>query len=225
MHFLVGWDWQFVIERLFPKLLSASVITIEIALLSIIFGTIIGFIVALMKISHIGVLRIFGQLYTWVFRGIPLIVQLFIIYFGVSAAFAINLEAKTAAIVGISLCGGGYIAEIVRAAILSIDKGQMEAALSLGMTRSQALRRIIIPQTYLRLLPPMSNEYINLVKDTALASTITLAEMLRVAQTVATNAFKPFEAFITVGAFYLFITTVLTLAFGALERKLGARGK
>ena len=142
-----------------------------------------------------------------------------------SAAFAINLEAKTAAIVGISLCGGGYIAEIVRAAILSIDKGQMEAALSLGMTRAQALRRIIIPQTYLRLLPPMSNEYINLVKDTALASTITLAEMLRVAQTVATNAFKPFEAFITVGAFYLFITTVLTLIFGALERKLGARGK
>ena len=214
-----------MIERLFPKLLSASVITIEIAILSIIFGTIIGFIIALMKISHISVLRIFGQLYTWVFRGIPLIVQLFIIYFGVSAAFAINLEAKTAAIVGISLCGGGYIAEIVRAAILSIDKGQMEAALSLGMTRAQALRRIIIPQTYLRLLPPMSNEYINLVKDTALASTITLAEMLRVAQTVATNAFKPFEAFITVGAFYLFITTVLTLIFGALERKLGARGK
>ena len=200
-------------------------ITIEIAILSIIFGTIIGFIIALMKISHVSVLRIFGQLYTWVFRGIPLIVQLFIIYFGVSAAFAINLEAKTAAIVGISLCGGGYIAEIVRAAILSIDKGQMEAALSLGMTRAQALRRIIIPQTYLRLLPPMSNEYINLVKDTALASTITLAEMLRVAQTVATNAFKPFEAFITVGAFYLFITTVLTLVFGALERKLGARGK
>lgn len=224
MQFLADWDWGAVM-RVFPEILRGSYITLQLAASSIFFGTIIGFIIALMKISPFAPLRIFGQGYTWIFRGMPLIVQLFIIYYGIAAAFGINLGAKTAAIIGISLCGGAYIAEIVRAAILSIDKGQMEAALSLGMSRSQALKRIIIPQTYLRLLPPMSNEYINLVKDTALASTITLAEMLRAGQVFATNAYKPFEAYLTVGVFFLFITTVLTVLFNLLERKLEARGK
>lgn len=224
MEFFANWDWSAVI-RVFPEILKGSVITIQLAVSSIFFGTIIGFLIALMKISPFTPLRILGQGYTWIFRGMPLIVQLFIIYYGIAAAFGINLGAKVAAIIGISLCGGAYIAEIVRAAILSIDKGQMEAALSLGMSRGQALKRIIIPQTYLRLLPPISNEYINIVKDTALASTITLAEMLRAGQVFANNAYKPFEAYLTVGFFFLFITTVLTLSFNFLERKLEARGK
>ena len=118
------------------------------------------------------------------------------------------------------MCGGAYIGEIIRAGIQSIDKGQMEAALSLGMSYSQAMRRIIIPQTYRRLIPPMGNEFITLLKDTSLVSVITMVELLRTAQIYASSHFKPFEMYITAGLIYLLLTTFFTVTFGKLENKL-----
>lgn len=218
----VDWDWS-VVYQVLPYLLKATLITLQLAVTSILIGTVIGLVIALMKISRFTVLRRFGQFYTWFFRGIPLLVQLFVIYYGLAAFLHIDMQAKTAAIIGISLCGGGYIAEIIRAGILSIDHGQMEAALSLGMTREQALRRIIIPQTYLRLLPPLGNEFINLIKDTTLASVITVAELLRVAQVHVGDTFKPFEIYFTAAIIYLLLTTILTAGLTYMEKKLGAK--
>lgn len=213
------WDWAYTM-KMFPVLLQASVITIELAIKAIIFGSCIGLVVALMKISKIKVLNYLGSVYTWVFRGIPLLVQLFIIYFGIAMAFQIYMEPMFAATLGISLCGGAYIAEIIRAGIQSVDKGQMEAAISLGMNKWQAMFRIILPQTYRRLIPPMGNEFITLLKDTALASTITVTELLRTAQLYSGSSFKPFELYISAAVIYLLMTTFFTMTLGALESKL-----
>lgn len=219
----VDWDWE-VIGQTLPYLLKASVTTIELAVISIFFGLIIGLIVALMKISNIKILNIVGQLYTWIFRGIPLLVQLFLIYFGLSAALGIDLDSYTAAVIGISICGGAYIAEIIRSGILSIDSGQMEAALSLGMNRRLAMRKIIIPQTHRRLIPPLGNEFINLIKDTALASTITVTDLLRTAQIYSGALYKPFEMYVTAAVIYLILITVITTGLSFVERRLAKKG-
>lgn len=219
----VDWEWSVIIQTL-PYLLKATVTTVKLAVISIFFGVIIGLIVALMKISHIKILNLIGSFYTWVFRGIPLLVQLFLIYFGLSAALGIDLKSFTAAVIGISICGGAYIAEIIRSGILSIDSGQMEAALSLGMTRQMAMRKIIIPQTYRRLIPPLGNEFINLIKDTALASTITVTDLLRTAQVYSGALYKPFEMYVTAAVIYLILITGITTALGYCEKKLAKKG-
>lgn len=218
----INWDWEFVIQT-FPYLLRAAVTTIELAVMSISIGVVIGLFVALMKISKIKILNIIGQIYTWIFRGIPLLVQLFLIYYGLSAALGIDLDSYTAAVIGISICGGAYIAEIIRSGILSIDSGQMEAALSLGMNNKMAMRKIIIPQTYRRLIPPLGNEFINLIKDTALASTITVTDLLRTAQLHAGSSFKPFEMYLSAAVIYLFLITFLTVGLSFVEKNLAKK--
>ena len=219
----VDWDWDVIIQTL-PYLLKATITTIELAVISIFFGLIIGLIIALMKISSIKIFNIVGSLYTWIFRGIPLMVQLFLIYFGLSAALGIDLDSFTAAIIGISICGGAYSAEIIRSGILSIDNGQMEAALSLGMNRRMAMQKIIIPQTYRRLIPPLGNEFINLIKDTALASAITVTDLLRTAQIYSGSLYKPFEMYVTAAVIYLILITVITTLLSFVERRLAQKG-
>ena len=219
----VDWDWDVIIQTL-PYLLKATITTIELAVISIFFGLIIGLIIALMKISSIKIFNIVGSLYTWIFRGIPLMVQLFLIYFGLSAALGIDLDSFTAAIIGISICGGAYNAEIIRSGILSIDNGQMEAALSLGMNRRMAMQKIIIPQTYRRLIPPLGNEFINLIKDTALASAITVTDLLRTAQIYSGSLYKPFEMYVTAAVIYLILITVITTLLSFVERRLAQKG-
>lgn len=215
---MTDFDMNIVIERL-PILLDASLKTIELTIWAIIFGTLIGLIVALVKISGNKLLFLLGSLYTWIFRGIPLLVQLFIIYYGLPS-LGIEFTAQQAAVIGLSLCGGAYIAEIIRAGIQSIDKGQMEAAYSLGMSWSMAMFRVIIPQSFKRLLPPMGNEFIALLKDTSLVAVISMVELLRAAQTQASATFKPFEMYLTAGFIYLILTTVFTMVFKKLEEKL-----
>ena len=211
-------DFDIVISRL-PILLNATVKTIELTLLAIFFGTLIGLTVALIKISRNKPLALLGSLYTWVFRGMPLLVQLFIIYYGLPSV-GIEFTAQQAAVIGLSLCGGAYIAEIIRAGIQSIDTGQMEAAYSLGMSWRQAMFRIIIPQSLKRLVPPMGNEFITLLKDTSLVAVISMVELLRAAQTQASATFKPFEMYVTAGVIYLILTTVFTVLFKKLEEHL-----
>lgn len=205
--------------RIMPLFLKGAVTTVELASLGITFGTLIGLFIALAKISNNILLNYFGRFYTWVFRGIPLLVQLIFIYYAL-AEVGLQFTAFQSAVIGISLCGGAYIAEIIRAAILSIDKGQMEAALSLGMTYAQAMRRIIIPQTYRRLIPPMGNEFITLTKDTSLASAITMVEILRQAQLNAASDFRPLENYAAAALLYLALTTIFTVVFNKVENKL-----
>ncbi|HHW06420.1 MAG TPA: amino acid ABC transporter permease [Clostridia bacterium] len=202
-----------------PVLLKGMVMTIQLAVLAILFGTIIGLLIALMKIDHRPWLNKIGGLYTWFFRGIPLLVQLIFLYYGLPA-IGIVLTPYAAAVIGLSLCGGAYIAEIIRAGIQSIEKGQMEAALSLGMTYGQAMRRVIIPQTYRRLLPPMGNEFITLLKDVSLVSVITMVDLLRSAQLLNQTYFRPFELYATVAVIYLILTSIFTVIVGYMEKKL-----
>ncbi len=211
-------DLAYII-RVLPLLLKGAVTTVELAVLAIIFGTLIGLVIALAKIAPYPLLNILGRIYTWVFRGIPLLVQLIFIYYALPAV-GIEFTSFQAAVIGMSLCGGAYIAEIIRSGILSIDKGQMEAALSLGMTYAQAMRRVIIPQTYRRLIPPMGNEFISLTKDTALVSSIAMTELLRQAQLRAAADFKPMEMYFAAAVLYLVLTTFFTLVFSKLESKL-----
>jgi len=199
-------------------LLKGVAITLELAVIAITVGSFIGLTIALMKISRNKIFNLIGGFYTWFFRGIPLIVQLFFLYYGLPSV-GIVLTPFSAAVIGLSLCGGAYIAEIIRAAIQSIEKGQMEAALSLGMTHSQAMRRIIIPQTYKRLLPPMGNEFITLLKDVALVSVITMVDLLRSAQLLNQTYFKPFELYGAVTILYLMLTSAFVLLVGYLEKK------
>lgn len=209
---------SYILKNL-PILLKGAVVTVELAALSITLGTFVGLGIALMKISKMRILKYLGQFYTWIFRGVPLLVQLIFIYLALPSV-GIEFTAFQAAVIGMTLCGGAYIAEIIRAGILSIDKGQMEAALSLGMTYVQAMRRVIIPQTYRRLIPPMGNEFITLTKDTALVSAITVTELLRRAQLVVASDFRPFEMYFTAAVIYLILTTFFTVVFNKIENKL-----
>jgi len=211
-------DFTVVLARM-PLFIKGALMTVQLTFFAIIFGTMIGLVVALAKIVKFPLLNFVAGLYTWVFRGIPLLVQLFIIYYGLPS-IGIEFSPYQAAIISLSICGGAYIAEIIRAGIQSIDKGQMEAAYSLGMSWTQAMFKIIIPQAYRRLIPPMGNEFITLLKDTSLVSVISMVELLRTAATQASSSFKPFEMYITAGIIYLLLTTFFTVAFGRLESKL-----
>lgn len=205
-----------------PLLIKGSVITIELTVLAIVFGTIIGLLIALCKVSRVKALNSFGKFYTWIFRGVPLLVQLIFIYYALPD-LGLEFDPMEAAVIGLSMCGGAYIAEIIRAAILSIDKGQMEAALSLGMSYFQAMRRVIIPQTYRRLVPPLGNEFITLMKDTALVSAISMTELLRQGQLISAVDFRSLEIYAAVAVMYLLMTTVFTLALSKVEDMLAVR--
>lgn len=202
-----------------PLLMKGSIITIELTSMAIVFGTIIGLLIALCKVSENVFLRSLGKLYTWIFRGIPLLVQLIFIYYALPD-LGLEFSPMEAAVIGLSMCGGAYIAEIIRAAILSIDKGQMEAALSLGMTYSQAMKRVIIPQTYRRLIPPLGNEFITLMKDTALVSAVSMTELLRQGQLISSVDWRSLEIYAAVAVIYLIMTTFFTVIFSKAEAKL-----
>lgn len=207
------------IKEILPNLLLGAVMTIKLTFFAIILGTLIGLFVALAKISGIKVLNWLGGLYTWIIRGIPLLLQLMFLYYGLPFV-GITLNEFTVAIIGLSVCGGAYIAEIIRAGIQSIDKGQMEAALSMGMSYTQAMQRVILPQAYRRLLPPMGNEFITLMKDSALVSVICMTELLRAANLLQNATFRPIEIYVTAGLMYLIMTTVFTTVFNRLEKRL-----
>lgn len=184
---------------------------------TLVFSLPLGLLIALARISKSNLLQAVTGTYIWLLRGTPLLLQVFFIYFGLPA-FGIRFENMTAAIVAFVLNYGAYFAEIFRAGIQSIDKGQYESADVLGLTYSQTMKRIIVPQMVKRVLPPVSNEVITLVKDTALVFGIGLADTLRTAQIIVTRDFD-ITAFIVAGVFYLVNTLILTLVFQRLERK------
>jgi polar amino acid transport system permease protein len=156
-----------------PYLLQGALVTIEIAIIGVIAGSLLGLIVGLGRVSNVFIFSQISRLYIWVVRGTPLLLQLFIIHFAIPSVFsALTMPPFVSACIALSLNAAAYIAEIARGAIQSIDKGQMEAARSLGLSYNQAMRRIIIPQAFRRMLPPLGNEFIALIKESSLVSTI-----------------------------------------------------
>ncbi|MCL6517813.1 amino acid ABC transporter permease [Alicyclobacillus sp.] len=215
-------DFGTFLARYLPVFAKGAVLTVEVTLCGLLLGLVLGVMVALMNISTVRVLRAIGRLYTWAIRGTPLLVQIFIIYAGLPQV-GIQLTAFVSGTLALGINSGAYIAEIVRAGILSIDPGQMEAAESLGMTYGLAMRRIIFPQAYRRLLPPIVNEFVALLKDSSLISVMALTELMRVGQQVSSSTLMPMQTYIVVALFYLLMTTVIVFISSRIERRLEAR--
>jgi polar amino acid transport system permease protein len=184
------------------------------------------------------ILRSISGFYVWFFRGTPLLVQMFLIYFGTPYLLGVDLfpndvhlgfiglrGAILAGIVALSINEGAYMSEIVRAGILSVDSGQTEAAKSLGMTYGLTMSRIVLPQALRVIIPPLGNEFNNMLKTTSLMAVISVTELFRVAQGVYAVTFKPFEVFLGVAVYYLALTTIWSLIQSFIERRLGSTGR
>jgi polar amino acid transport system permease protein len=193
-------------------------ITFEVTVLSIIFAVAVGLLIGVARISRNSFINKSATVYVEIIRGIPLLVQLFYIYFAL--AKFVKVPDITAAVIGMSVCYGAYISEIFRGGILSIPKGQMEAALALGMSRSQAIRKVIIPQTFKVILPPLGNEFIALLKDSSLVSILAVADLLRRGREYASVSFNYFEAYTIVALVYLILTLFLSRLVGIMEERM-----
>ncbi|MGC9325170.1 MAG: ABC transporter permease subunit [Desulfomonilia bacterium] len=202
-----------------PTLIKASGMTMLLVLITMLISPTAGLFIALGRISRLKFLSSIFWFYIWIFRGTPLLLQLFFIYYGLPP-LGITLDPFTAAVLGLGLNYSAYLAEIIRGAIESIDAGQMEAAKAIGMTYWQAMRRIIVPQTYKRLVPPVGNEFIALIKDTALVSTIAMVELMRAADQIFNATFNIF-ILVQAAIIYLVLTSIFTVSFRKLEDRLG----
>lgn len=221
--------WE-IIRTSLPELLEAGFkYTIPLAVISFFFGLIVALITALIRLSNqkgaFMILKWIARFYVWLFRSTPLLVQLFIVFFGLPylrikgvLPHGIKLEPFTAGIITFSLNTGAYASETIRAAISSVPEGQWEAGEAIGMTRLQILWRIIIPQALRVALPPLSNSFISLVKDTSLAASITIMEMFAVSQQIAAENYQPLLMYTLVALVYAVFTTVLSYLQGYLER-------
>ena len=179
-----------------PFLLQGAVYTVELTLGGMVFGLLLGMVLALMRLSHNPLLRWPARAYVSAVRGTPLVVQLFLIYYGLPQ-FDIRWEPMTCALLGLSLNTAAYASETLRAAISSIDQGQWEAAASIGMTPWQTMQRVIMPQAMRVALPPLTNSLISLIKDTSLAATIQVPELFRQAQLITARTFEVFAMYLS----------------------------
>ncbi|MFM0209899.1 amino acid ABC transporter permease [Paraburkholderia sediminicola] len=207
-------------QSLWPLLYAGLVFTVPLTLASFAIGIVVAFVVALVRLFGPRWAVAIVRFYVWLFRGSPLLVQLFVIFYGLPNV-GIVLDPLTAAIIGFSLNVGAYNSEVIRGVIESIPKGQWEAAYSMGMTRQQALRRAILPQAARVALPPLSNSFIALVKDTSLAAVLTVPEVFQAAQRIASVTYEPLILYTEAALVYLVFSSVLSSAQVRLERKFG----
>ena len=207
----------FVYEWNMGPLLTGLWTTMWISAVSSVFGLLIGLIAGLMKISKNYTVRTLAAIYVEVIRGTPLLVQIFIAYFFFGTVF--NLDRNVAGIGALALFAGAYVAEIIRSGIQSIAKGQMEAARSLGMSMPQAMIDVILPQAFKRILPPLSGQFISLIKDSSLVSVIAITDLTKSGREIITSTFATFEIWLVVAAMYLIVTSILSQFVFYLERR------
>jgi len=205
-----------------PLLLKGAVYTVALSLIGMGLGLMLGFGLALMRLSRSPLLRWPAAIYVSAFRGTPLLVQLFLIYYGLPQ-LGLELPPLVAAGIGFSLNVAAYAGEILRSAIAAVDKGQREAAAVLGLSPSQAMRRIILPQAARTAVAPLSNSFISLVKDTSLAATIQVPELFRQAQLITARTYEIFAMYLSAAAIYWIVSSLLALGQGWLERRAEAR--
>ncbi|MFP4431518.1 MAG: amino acid ABC transporter permease [Spirochaetota bacterium] len=196
--------------------------TFQVTVFSIIIALFIGLITGLGRISRITVINRIATVYVEVIRGIPLLVQLFYIYYAMGQL--IQVPRIVAAVTAMSVCYGAYMGEIFRAGIQSVPKGQMEAALALGMSRGQAIRKVILPQTFKIILPPVGNEFIALLKDSSLVSILAVSDLLRRGREFASTSFRYFEAYTVVALVYLVMTLFFSKLVAIMEERLERGG-
>jgi arginine/lysine/histidine/glutamine transport system substrate-binding/permease protein len=208
---------QFALDAL-PTLLIGAITTLQLTASAVIFGLIGGTLLGLARLSSFKPLQIASRIYIDFFRGTPLLVQIFMIYFGIPAATGISFNRFLAAILALSLNASAYLAEIVRGGIQSIETGQREASESLGLSPIQTMRYVIFPQAFRRMIPPLGNEFITLLKDTSLVAVIGYEEILRRGQLIVATNYRAFEIYFTVALVYLVLNILSAQAFIWLEK-------
>jgi len=204
--------------RTSPLFLKAALITVELTAVALVIGTVIGLFFALLKISKSKPALKIANGYITIIRGTPLIVQIYFIYFGLVGI--ITIDGFWAAAIALAVHNGAYIAEIIRGGIQSIDRGQMEAARSLGMPYRLAMRRIILPQAFRRIVPPMGNQFIIGLKDSSLAAFVATEELFNISMRMASATFKDIQFYTIAGLYYLALVIVFSLLVNKLEKRL-----
>jgi polar amino acid transport system permease protein len=211
--------WDIIMEYA-PFLWKGTLLTIGLSIASILLGMIFGLFIGLGKTMKNKILAFPFVCYITVFRGTPLFLQILIIYFGVVPAILGETNGIIAGIIAMSLNSASYVAEIFRAGIESIDRGQMEGARSLGMTQAQAMRYVILPQAFKRMIPPLGNEFIVLLKDSSLLSVVAVPELMYYGKAMGGQYFKVWEPYLSTAVIYLILTLVLSFLLNRLERRL-----
>lgn len=210
----LGSHWQ--------MFLSGAWSTLRLSFFGVLFGTMLGIGFALMRISRVWPLKLVSSAYIELVRGTPMLVQIFIIHYGLTT-FGINLPAFISGIIALSLNCAAYMAEVFRAGIEAIDKGQAEAARSLGLTQSMTMRHIILPQAFRNMLPAIGNEFITIIKDSSLVSVVGIGEIMYKARAIQGSLYLPLEPLLVAAAIYFIMTFTLSKLLGLLERRLRNR--
>jgi His/Glu/Gln/Arg/opine family amino acid ABC transporter permease subunit len=213
-----GFDWG-AIWYAAPYMFQGAVVTLEISACAMALASVIGLILGLISVSDLNVLKALVRVYVYFIRGTPALVQIFLVYFALPR-IGLELSAFWSGVVALAFNSAGFIAEIVRAGLQSIDTGQSEAALSIGMTVRQSILFILLPQSLRRITPPMTNEVITLVKTSSLLSVISIFELTRSAQVIIAERFVPFELYFALAVYYLVIVTILSRCSEYLEARL-----
>ncbi|MBQ1537473.1 MAG: amino acid ABC transporter permease [Ruminococcus sp.] len=218
-------DFGKVFSGAMPLLLEGLRLTVITSLVSILIGMVIGLLVCLMKMSKNVVLRAIAGVYIWIIRGTPMLVQAFIVFFGVPQVVRMfvsdfKFTALTAGIITLSLNAGAYLAEIYRGGIMAVPKGQTEAARSLGLSQGQAMRKVVLPQAIKFSIPSLVNQFIITIKDTSILSAIGMAELVNKAKTYVGSTYTFFETYLVVAAMYLVIISILMIISNYIEKKL-----
>ena len=210
-------DFSVIVPRL-PLLFNAAVVTIQVSALAVFFGAIFGIIIGVLRTMPNFFVSGIAATYIYVIRGTPLLIQLFLIYFGLPS-FGIFLTAFVSGVIGLSMNSAGYIGELVRGGIEAIPKGQWEAGKTLGLSYGKTMRFIILPQAIRNMLPALGNEFVTLIKESSLLSTLAISELTMVGRQIRSATFAPFETFIVVGLIYLFMTSVTSFLLRLLEKR------
>lgn len=213
-------DFNFaLVTNSIPLLLEGAVFTVQITAISVGLGLLIGLFAGIARISHYWIVRALAAVYVDFIRGTPLLVQIFIMYFALPIVTGLRVDPFIAAITACSINSGAYIAEIFRAGIESIDRGQMEAGRSLGMSWGQTMRYIIVPQAFKRIIPPLGNEFIAMLKDSSLVSVIGFEELTRRGQLIIARTYGSLEIWMSVAVIYLLMTLTISQFVAYLERR------
>lgn len=223
-------DFAKVFNEALPLLLEGLKLTVITSVVSILIGMVIGLLVCLMKMSKNVVLRAIAGVYIWIIRGTPMLVQAFIVFFGIPQVIRLfvsdfKFTALTAGIITLSLNAGAYLAEIYRGGIMAVPKGQTEAARSLGLSQGQAMRKVVLPQAIKFSIPSLVNQFIITIKDTSILSAIGMAELVNKAKTYVGSTYTFFETYLVVALMYLLIISVLMIISNYIEKKLKYEAK
>ncbi|EIT84842.1 polar amino acid ABC transporter inner membrane subunit [Fictibacillus macauensis ZFHKF-1] len=212
-----------IIKQALPYIQTGLKVTIFIFLVALILGLVVGLVMALLRLSHNKVLNAIAKIYVNAFRGTPILVQLFFFYYGVNSLGFLSMDKTTAGIVTVGLNAGAYFTEVIRAGIQSIDKGQTEAARSLGLTGMQNMRYVILPQAVRRMLPTFTNQAIISLKDTSLLSIIGITDLTQQGQVVIAATYEAFKIWLVIGIVYFIMIYLLSLLASYLERRFEVR--